>query len=175
MKTFFVAAVAALVGSLLSLTLAGQAQTAKTPSAVAYVSTSRVLSESVAGRAAASRLQTTQTQRTTELRTKQQALETTRQQVATAADGAARQTLQQKEIQERTDFERSTAQFQIDLQNLQREINTDLMRRVKTALDDLMKNQPYQVVLNNDSSVLWAAPELDMTNAVVGRMNSQAQ
>jgi Skp family chaperone for outer membrane proteins len=173
MKTFLTTTAAAIVGSLFSLTLVGQAQPAKTPSAVAYVSTSRVLSESVAGRAAASRMQTMQTQRTTELRTKQQALETTRQQITTAADGTARQALQQKEIQERTDFERSTAQLQVDLQTLQREINADLLRRVKAALDELMKNQPYQVVLNNDSSVLWGVPELDMTNAVVGRMNAQ--
>src|SRR5262245_26858961 len=135
MKTFIVAVAAAIVGSIFSLTLVGQAQPVKTPSAVAFVSTARVLAESTIGRASASRMQTTQTQRTADLRTKQQALESTRQQIAASADGPARQALLQKEIQERTDFERSTAQFQVDLQSLQREINADLLRRVKAALD----------------------------------------
>ena len=173
MKTFFVATAAAIAGSIISVAVVGHAQPAKTPSAVAYVSSVRVLSESVSGRAAAGRLQTMQTQRATELRTKQQELEATRQQIATTADGAARQPLQQKEIQQRTDFERATAQFQTDYQALQREINTELSRRVRSALDELLKNESYQLVINNDTAVLWGAPELDLTNAVIGRMNSQ--
>jgi Skp family chaperone for outer membrane proteins len=36
-----------------------------------------------------------------------------------------------------------------------------------------MKTQPYQLVINNDTAVIWSAPELDMTNAVIGRMNAQ--
>ena len=44
MKALLVAIPAAVLGSVLSLTLVGQAQSTKTPSAVAYVSASRVRS-----------------------------------------------------------------------------------------------------------------------------------
>jgi Skp family chaperone for outer membrane proteins len=173
MKALLVAIPAAVLGSALSLTLVGQAQNTKTPSAVAYVSANRLLTESIHGRSEAARLQTLQQQKTTELRAKQQALDTTRQQLAQAADAAARSTLQEKEIQQRTDLERSSTQAQTDFQTLQREINTDLQRRLKTVLDELMKSQNYQMVLNSDTSVVWSAPELDLTTAVVGRMNGQ--
>jgi Skp family chaperone for outer membrane proteins len=171
MKTLLTAVAAAVFGSVFSLTLIGQAQPARTPSAVAYVSPNRILNESVHGRTEAARLQTLQQQRTTELRGKQQALETTRQQLSTVADAAARQELAQRENAQRTDLERSTVQFQTDLTALQREVNTDMQRRVRTILDELMKTQAYQLVIN-DGSVLWSAPELDLTTAVIGRMNA---
>jgi Skp family chaperone for outer membrane proteins len=64
-------------------------------------------------------------------------------------------------------------QGQVDLQNLQREINTDMNQRVRAALDEILKSQTYQLVLNGDAGVLWAAPELDLTAAVVGRLNAR--
>jgi Skp family chaperone for outer membrane proteins len=173
MKTLFIAVTAAVFGSILSLTLVGQAQPAKTPSAVASVSPTRILSESSHGRSELARIQAAQQKRTADLRSKQQALEATRQQLTTAADGAARLELQQKEFQQRTELERATQQAQADLQTMQREINVDLQQRVKVVLDDLMKTQAYQLVLNSDVSVMWSGPEVDLTSAVVGRMNGQ--
>ncbi len=173
MKSFFVALPAAVLGSVLSLTLVGQAQPAKTPSAVAYVSATRILTESTYGRSEATRLQTMQQQRTTDLRAKSQALEATRQQLATTVDAAARPALQQKEQQQRVELERGTAQFTTDFQALQREINGEMQRRVRAVLEELMKTQSYQLVLNQDTAVMWAMPENDVTSAVVGRMNAQ--
>ena len=119
------------------------------------------------------RIQSLQQQRTADLRAKQQALEAVRQQLTTATDSAARLELQQKEFQQRTELERDSLKAQTDLQTLQREVNVDLQSRVKTILDDLMKTQNYQIVLNADTSVMWALPEVDLTAAVVGRMNGQ--
>jgi len=171
MKSSLVAVASALIASIVSLTLVGQAQPAKTPSAVAYVSAARVLTESVQGRAVGGRLQALQQQKATELRAQQQALEATRAQLAKPGDPAARIQLQQQEQQQRVDFERSSQQAQVDLQALQREANLELQRSVKAALDDIMKSQSYQVVLNADASVVWASPEHDLTAAVVARLN----
>jgi Skp family chaperone for outer membrane proteins len=173
MKTWIIALVSAVVGSTVSLTMVGQAQASKTPSAVAWVSATRIIAESTHGRTEAQRVQTAQQQRANDLRSKQQLLETTRQQLATTADAAARAELQQRELQHRTDLERSTQQAQIEFQTLQRDFNADLQRRVRAALDELMKTQSYQLVLNSDVSLMWAAPELDMTSAVIARMNAQ--
>jgi Skp family chaperone for outer membrane proteins len=171
MKVIATAVASAVLGSALSLTLVGQAQAVKTPSAVAFVSASRILSESTAGKAEATKMQTLQQQKTAELRAKQQTLEATRQQLATTADAGQRLELQQKEIQQRTDLERSTQQAQVDFQTLQREVNTELQRRVRAVLDDLMKTQSYQLVINSDLTTMWASPDLDLTTAVIGRMN----
>jgi Skp family chaperone for outer membrane proteins len=170
MKTFLTAISSAVVGSVLSMTWVGYAQTAKTPSAVAFVSANRVLAESPG----AARLQSMQQQHAGELRTRQSALEATRQQLATTADGPGRLELQQKELQQRTELERMTVQFQNEYQALQREVATDLQRRVKTVLDDMMKSEPYQLILSSDNSVMWnGSPELDLTAAVIKRLNAQ--
>lgn len=173
MKTIVTSLVSAILGAAISLTLVGQAQVNKTPSAVAYVSSNRIFTESVHGRSEGARLQSAQQQRTNELRAKQQSLETTRKDLATSPEGPSRSELQQKELQQRTDLERSTQQAQLELQNLQREVNGELQRRVRAILDDLMKTQSYQLVLNAEASVLWSAPELDLTAAVIARMNGQ--
>ena len=173
MKSIFIAAAGALMGSALSLAVVGHAQSAKTPSAVAFVSASRILNESAHGRSEMGRVQAATQRANADIRNKQQALETTRQQIAAATDNAARMPLQQKEQQQRTELERATQQAQTELQNLQREINTDLQQRVKSTLDDLMKTQGYQAVLNSDAGLMWSAPELDLTSAVVGRLNGQ--
>jgi Skp family chaperone for outer membrane proteins len=173
MKTFLIVASSALVGSILSLTLTGHAQSAKTPSPVAFISSNRVIGESTYGRSEFAKIQALQQQRNTELRAKQQALEATRQELAAMANGAARIELQKKELQQRTEFERATQQAQGDVQTLQRQLNTALQQRLKTVLDDLMKAQNYQLVLNSDTSILWSTPELDLTNAVVGKLNAQ--
>ena len=173
MKSLLIAVTAALMGSTLSFALVGHAQSAKAPSAVAFVSATRLFTETVHGRSEAARLQAMQQQRLQDLRAKQQALDATRQALAGSTDATARVTLQQKEVEQRTDVERATQQAQTDLQALQRQINADLEQRLKSTLDDLMKTQSYQLVLNSDNTVVWAAPELDLTSAVVTRMNGQ--
>jgi Skp family chaperone for outer membrane proteins len=89
------------------------------------------------------------------------------------ADGAGRIELQKKELHQRTELERATQQAQVDIQTLQRQLNTALQQRIKTALDDVMKTENYQLVLNSDPSIMWSTPELDLTNAVVARLNAQ--
>jgi Skp family chaperone for outer membrane proteins len=173
MKSMLTALIGVLIGSILSLAVVGHAQSSKTPSALAFVSANRILNETAHGRSQLGRIQGAQQRANTDLRNKQQALETTRQQLAAATDNAAKLTLQQKEQQQRSELERATQQAQTDLQNMQREINTDLQQRLKATLDDLMKTQGYQVVMNSDTNLFWSAPELDLTSAVVGRMNGQ--
>jgi len=173
MKSLLIAVTAALVGSTLSFALVGHAQSARTPAAVAFVSASRVLTDTVPGRGEASRLQTMQQQRARDLMAKQQALDATRQELSKSTDTTARFELQQKETQQRTELERATQQAQIDYQNLQRQINIELQQQLKAVLDDLMKTQNYQLVLNSDSALLWSVPDLDLTPAVVAKMNGQ--
>jgi Skp family chaperone for outer membrane proteins len=173
MKFMLIAIIGAVLGSTLSLTVVGQAQSSKAPSAVAFISANRILNESTQGRSQLGRIQSLQQRLNADLRTKQQALEETRQQLGAATDNTAKLTLQQKEQQQRTELERTTQQAQVDLQNLQRGVNADLQQRVKVTLDELMKTQAYQAVLNSDVNMMWSTPELDLTSAVVGRMNRQ--
>jgi len=118
-------------------------------------------------------VQQIQQQRANELRAKQQTLEATRQELTKATDEASRLRLQQQETQQRTDLERASNQLQIDLQNIQREANSDMAARVRAIIEELMKTQTYQLVLNSDATLIWSSPELDLTDVVIARMNGQ--
>jgi Skp family chaperone for outer membrane proteins len=174
MKTLLLIVPLALVVALLSSAAAGQAPASRGPSSIGYVSAQRIFLEAADGKTEMARVQTLQQQKTTELRAKQQALETTRQQLAGAGDGPTRMQLQQQELQQRTDLERSTVQAQADIQTAQRQMQAVVQGRVRTILDDLAKAQNLQIVVNADTTLVWAAPGLDLTAAVIERMNKTA-
>jgi Skp family chaperone for outer membrane proteins len=122
----------------------------------------------------AARIQAMQQQRATELRGKQQTLETTRQQLSQATENQARVNLQQQELQQRLDLERSTAQAQVDLQALQRQSQTEMQEKLKPILEELAKSHDLQLVINADTALAWAVPALDLTAAAVERLNAKS-
>jgi Skp family chaperone for outer membrane proteins len=174
MKTLLMIIPLALVVALLSSAAAGQAPASRGPVTIGYVSAQRIFAEATDAKAEVARMQAVQQQKTSDLRTKQQALETTRQQLAGASDGPTRVQLQQQELQQRTDFERSTVQAQADIQAAQRQMQANVQGRVKTVLDEVAKAQNLLVVVNADAALVWAAPGLDLTPAVIERMNKAA-
>ncbi len=173
MKTLLIALPIALLATVFSLAAAGQAPAPRVMPTIGYVSAQRILAESTSAKAKIARLQADQMQKTTDLRTKQQALEATRQQLAQVTDSPARIQLQQQEQQQRTDLERSSAQANLELQAVQRQFQNDLQANVKSVVDDLAKSQNLQLVLNGDASVVWAAPGvMDLTATVIQRLDA---
>ena len=141
---------------------------------IAYIVSQRIANETTEGKAGVARIQALQRERAGAARTKQEALETTRRQIPAAQDSAERTRLQTQEQQQRTELERLVAQSQTDLQTLQRQIQTDLGAKVKTAIEAVVKQTGVQVVLSADTTVVWAAPGLDLTGAVIERLNAPA-
>jgi Skp family chaperone for outer membrane proteins len=162
----------ALLLIILSLTLRGQTSAPAGPPRLGYLSPQRIFAESTEGRAGVAKLQSFQQQRAAELQSKQQALQGTRDQLAHAADGEARTQLMLQEYQQRADLERANVQAQQDLQNMQRQMQAELQARVKSVLDELARGQNLQLVLNSDTGVVWSGPGLDLTSAVVERLNT---
>jgi Skp family chaperone for outer membrane proteins len=173
MKTLFATIPIALLPAVFALGGSTQTSVPHAATTVAYVSAQRIFAESTDGKVEVARMQKMQLQKATELRTRQQTLDTLRQQLSKATEGAARAELQQQELQQRTDLEKATMQAQAELQALQRQVQADILSRVKPVIEGLVKGQNVQLVLNADSSVVWAAPGSDLTSAVIERMNSK--
>ena len=173
MKTALITTSIALLPAMLSLAPAVQAPATPGAPRIGYISAQRIVEGTPDVRAEFTRLQTTQQQRATALRAQQQTLEATRQQLAQAPEGAGRIQLQQQELQQRTELEKATIQAQTDLQTLQREVNSALQTRVRTVVEDLVKGQNFQMVLNGEAAVIWAAPGTDLTPAVIERLNAK--
>jgi Skp family chaperone for outer membrane proteins len=153
------------------LALLPQAASGTGGATVGYVHGQRLSSETEDGRKGAERLRTAQRDLAADIRTKQAALETTRAELLKAPpDDRAR--LQQQEQQQRQDLERTAVQGQAQLQTLQRQISSDVVAKARVVIDGLMKDEPIRMVLNADAAVVWASPELDLTDEVIARMNA---
>lgn len=158
-------------GGLGAVVAAGQTPAPRPSFPIGYVNIQRAIAESAAGKAELARVQTLQQQRANELRTRAQTLEGLRSQLAQASDAATRLKLQQQETQQRTDLERATVQAQQELQNLQRKVAADFQSRVRGIVEELVKGQGLQLVLNAEQAVIWSAPGADLTNSVIERLN----
>ncbi len=153
---------------------AASAQQVPAGPVVRYVVSQRILAETTDGKAEIARFQAAQQEKAAQLRVKQQAMEATRVQLAQAPDAAERTRLEKLELQQRTELERATAQAQGEMQALQRQMQSVVQTRVKAALDEVLKGQDVQLVLNFETTVVWSAPGSDITTAVVERMNALA-
>jgi Skp family chaperone for outer membrane proteins len=172
MKSWLTLAVAVAL-AFSSAVVAQTAQPAKI-GPVAWISAQRILNESTAGKAGLRELQEFQQKHAADIRALQQKLDETRQQLS-SADAAGRGPLLTREQEERTAVERATSQAQVDFQALQRQVNSELMRKVKAILDDLLRDQDVQVVMSAETAVIWARPNLDLTDKVLARLNAPSQ
>lgn len=175
MKTAFLAAVPATIAlAFVTFTAYGQTAQPAAPQGIVYINSQRILNEVASARTELARVQAMQQQKNSELRTKQQVIDATRQQFATAPDAETRTRLLKQEQDQRADFERATQQAQADLQRLQRDVQAELQARVKAALEQMSKAQNYRLVLNADTSVVWGAPGMDVTSQLIERLNADA-
>ena len=138
---------------------------------IAYVSAQRIATETTEGKAGVARVKTAQQQHAADVRAKQGAYEAARKALA-AATAATRDQLQAAEREQRVELERAVGRAQADMQEVQRDVNNELLKRVRGVVGDVVKDRGIQVVLNYESAVVWAGPTLDISDAVIARMNA---
>jgi Skp family chaperone for outer membrane proteins len=176
MKTVLMTAIpTAAAFVLVTFSANGQTTTVESPvPGVVYLNGPRLLNEVPAARAEIVRLNAFQQQKNGELRTKQQEIDATRQQFTTAPDPETRTKLLKQEQDQRADLERATQQSQADVQRLQRDIQNELQARVRAAIQELAKTQNIKLVLTAETSVVWGAPGMDVTNLLIEKLNASA-
>ena len=138
---------------------------------MAYVSAQRISSETPEGKASVAKVQEMQRDRTADVRAKQDAFAAAAKELA-AATPENRARLQAALQQRRTEFDQSVARAQADVQALQRQVSADLLAKVRGVVGEVVKGRDIQVVLNLDTAIVWAAPSLDLTDAVIARMKA---
>ena len=144
-------------------------------SAVAYVSMQKIAAESTEAKTGAAKLETMRQEKARAIAAKREALEATHLQLVQAGglfQRSRRVQLQAEENRQRTELQRLTEQSQADLQNLQRQLQNSLRQKISTILDRLTKQKGVQLVLNADTSVVWAAPGIDLTQEVLSSLNA---
>ena len=165
-----------VVCAVVALAHARQAQAARTPPVV-YVSLQRIINEGRQEKADTARLQAMQQQKALDIKSKQEALEAARLELAQAGGvfkASTRTRLQREEQERRADLEKATREAQTELQALQRQLQNDLKARLGAVLNELARRDAVQLVLNQDTGVLWSAPGTDVTAEVIERLNALA-
>ncbi len=174
MRTVFLSAIpAALVLAFVTYSAEGQTAPATPVPGVAYVSSQRILNEVAAARTELAKVQALQAQKNSELRAKQQEIDGIRKQIAEAADAGARAQLMKQEDEHRQELQRLAQEAQTELQRVQREVQVSLQAKVKAATEELSKAQNLKLILNADTTVIWAAPGFDVTNQLIDKLNAQ--
>jgi Skp family chaperone for outer membrane proteins len=166
---------ALLVAIGVSTPAVGQVVQSRSTASIAYISVGKILSDSVDGKAATKRLEALRQAKAQEVGTQQKALEATRTELANAGglfQATRRAQLRAQENRQQTELQQAAQRAQSDLQNLQRELQADLRKKLAVVLADLAKRRAIQIVLNEDSAVVWAPPGTDLTAEVLDRLNA---
>ena len=72
------------------------------------------------------------------------------------------------------DFDRNYKDSQSELQQKDNELTVELLKELQVVIEDFGKEGGYSIILEqSSSSVLYGAPELDLTQQVIARYNAK--
>lgn len=165
---------AAFVG-MAGAALAGAAVSAPSRTHLAYISVQRVATQSIIGQTSAKRLEAARQEKSRALAEKTQKVEALRLEMAQNGGilyRSKREELRKQEERERAELEKLKETVQTEIQALQREIQTAFQTDLRTALVDLAGQRDADLVLNADTSVVWAKGGYDLTDETIKRVDA---
>jgi Skp family chaperone for outer membrane proteins len=145
---------------------------------IAYLSLQRISAESIEGKAAVKRLEAAGQARAQDVRARQRALEATRVALANAGgvfQASKRTELKAQEERQAQELQKATQAAQTELQEIQREVQAKVRQELGVIMADIAKQRSLQLVLNQDTAVVWAPTGADITAEVLDRLNRGAQ
>jgi Skp family chaperone for outer membrane proteins len=146
------------------------------PPRVAYVSVQRVLAQSTAATAAGQKIQAFREQRGKEIAAKQKAIEDLRLQVAQSGgmfQGSKRTEARQQEAKAVAELQQLERDSQTQLQNMQRDGQREFQQDVAAVVGEFAKERGADLVLNEDTAVVYRQPGTDWTDDVVKAVNAR--
>jgi Skp family chaperone for outer membrane proteins len=153
----------------------GAAVSAPSRTHVAFVSVQRVAAQSIIGQTSAKRLEVARQEKSRALAEKTQKVDALRLQIAQNGGilyRSRREELRKQEERERAELEKLKETVQSEIQTLQREIQTAFQTDLRTALAELAAQRDADVVLNADTSVVWAKGGFDLTDETIKRVDA---
>lgn len=146
---------------------------------IGYVDLQRALNESDAGKAAKDRFKQQVDRLQVDLKKKKDQLDSLKEQLEKKAsvmkDEEARN-LQKDYEKKARDFERSYKDSQAELQQKDNELTVELLKELQGVIEEFGKEGGYSMILEqSSSSVLYGAPDLDLTEQVIARYNARSR
>lgn len=149
---------------MLQLMLALQVVASPTMSdAIAVVNVQRLLTESIAGKAAAAKVDALRTEKEWALAEKQATID------AAVKQGAPAVQLERM----RVDFARLTEDADRDLADLAQSVQEDFARRLRPILQRIIEEDHVGIVIEVPNPlVVWLNPSVDLTSKVIERLDA---
>jgi outer membrane protein len=144
---------------------------------IGYVDLQRALNESTAGKAAKEKFKGQVDRLQTDLKKKKDALDAMKEQLekksSVMKDDQASDMEKNYQRQLR-DFERAYKDSQGELQQKDNELTVQLLKELQGVIEQFGKENGYSIILEqSSSSVLYGAPELDLTDQIIARYNAK--
>lgn len=145
----------------------------------AYINLGRVAAESIDGRAANGKVQALSDQkvqvlegRTVELQASQQKL----QQNANVMSGEAQLQLQREIDRLTIDIQRMTQDAESEVAELQQSLQLEFQQKLVPAIERVAVSKGLRFIFSaGDGGLIWAAPELDVTDDVIADLDKASQ
>jgi Skp family chaperone for outer membrane proteins len=153
----------------------GAAVSAPSRTHLVFVSVQRVAAQSIIGQTSAKRLETARQEKSRALAEQTQKVDALRLQIAQNGGllyRSRREALQKQEERERAALDKLKETVQSEIQTLQREIQTAFQNDLRAALAELAAQHDADVVLNADTSVVWAKGGHDLTDDTIKRVDA---
>jgi Skp family chaperone for outer membrane proteins len=141
---------------------------------VVYVVLQRIANESSAGKALAGQVQSLKQKREQEIKARSDRLVDLRSRLAKASGTAAGALTQQESVLAK-DVERSTADAEAEIKQLQDELQKKFEAVLQPVLSAAAAQLETDFIFNApDSGILWSDPALDISASLVGRLDGKA-
>ncbi len=142
----------------------------------AIVDAPAVAAASVIGKEASKKLNDLQSRKAADLQDKNkqlQALQTKRDTGGTVLNDAARLLLDKEIDKLQRDIQYATSSAQAELQDLNNELMADFTKKVEIAVQEIAKQKGLYIVFTADSGVAYVAPEINISDEVIKRMDAK--
>lgn len=143
---------------------------------IGYVDLQRALNESVAGKKAKERFKTQVDKLQADLKKQKDQLDALKEQIEKKSsvmkpDEAVN--LQKDYEKKLRDFDRNYKDSQSELQQKDNELTVELLKELQVVIEAFGKESGYSIILEqSSSSVLYGAPDLDLTEQILARYNA---
>jgi outer membrane protein len=171
------AVVLGALGAASLLAPPAEAQAAGANGRIGVIEVQRIVQESAIGKESLARVQKLQTAKQDELTRRQKELRDLEQKIQDQGKSLSEDAMEkmQKDYQAKAlELKRAQDDAQRELEEIQRKELAELERRVMPVIDSVAKEQGFQLVFNKfQSGILFADGGVDITDAVIGKFNTQ--
>ena len=140
-----------------------------------YINVPVIAAQSDEGKSAGARIKALQEERQKEMGDKQKALQATQQKLETEGalrNDAARAALQSDVDRQQRELQRFVEDAEQDIERLTNQLQQEFMTKLQPAIDRVVKEKQVDFIFSNESGIVYAAPDLNLTMDVIRAIDS---